>query len=153
MAEGFDRVEVMRGRHAEAQLFGPLPGARHGQVVAYEFQLPDSFEPWPGRTLLERTFVLLDLGVSFADVCWARRLKPDGAVVDRGLEGKGTWYVDLVTVKQEGERSAKLWLAARSIARVVVAHRTRNAEHQPDTDPPKHRQLWDQGSHKEASTE
>jgi hypothetical protein len=56
-------VEVMRGCHGQEALLGPLPGARLGQVVAYEFELPDSFEPWPGRTLVERTFVLLDLDV------------------------------------------------------------------------------------------
>jgi hypothetical protein len=48
-------VEVMRGRHGQEQLFGPLPGVRRGDVLAYEFELPDSFVPWPGRTLLERT--------------------------------------------------------------------------------------------------
>ena len=97
-------VEVMRGRHGQERLFGPLPGARHAGVVAYEFELPDSFEPWPGRTLVERTFVLLELGVSFANPCWARHVKPDGTVVDRGAEGSGTWYVDLVTVEQHGDR-------------------------------------------------
>ena len=97
-------VEVMRGRHGQERLFGPLPGARHAGVVAYEFELPDSFKPWPGRTLVERTFVLLELGVSFANPCWARHTKPDGTVVDRGAEGRGTWYVDLVTVEQHGDR-------------------------------------------------
>jgi hypothetical protein len=97
-------VEVMRGGHSERRLFGPLPGARHGEVVAYEFELPDSYEPWPGRTLLERTFVLLDLGVSFANPCWARQLRPDGTVVDREAEGSATWYVDLISVEQDGNR-------------------------------------------------
>jgi len=97
-------VEVMRGRHGQERLFGPLPGVRHAGVLAYEFELPDSFEPWPGRTLLERTFVLLDLGVSFANPCWARHIEPDGAVVDRGAEGSDTWYVDLVTVEQHENR-------------------------------------------------
>jgi len=72
--------------------------------VAYEFKLPDSFEPWPGRSLLERTFVLLDLGVSFANPCWVRHLKADGAVIDRTQDGSDTWYVDLVTVEREGDR-------------------------------------------------
>src|SRR5216683_3135242 len=93
-------VEVMRGRHGQDSLFGPLPGVRHAGVVAYEFELPDSFEPWPGRTLIERTFVLLDLGVSFANPCWVRHVKPDGTVIDRAPEGSDTWYVDLVTVEQ-----------------------------------------------------
>ena len=97
-------VEVMRGRHGQQPLFGPLPGVRHGDVVAYEFELPDSFEPWSGRTLLERTFVLLDLGVSFANPCWARCTRPDGSIVDRHAEGRDTWYVDLVTVEQAANR-------------------------------------------------
>ena len=93
-------VEVMRGRHGQARLFGPLAGLRQGNVVAYEFELPPEYEPWPGRTLLERTFVLLDLGVSFANPCWVRHRLADGAVVDRTPEGRDTWYVDLVTVEQ-----------------------------------------------------
>ena len=97
-------VEVMRGRHGQERLFGPLPGVRCADVVAYEFELPDSFEPWPGRTLLERTFVLLELGVSLANPCWARHVKLDGTVVDRGPEGSDTWYVDLVTVEQHEDR-------------------------------------------------
>ena len=97
-------VEVMRGHHGQERLFGPLPGVRHAKVVAYEFELPSSFEPWPGRTLLERTFVLLDLGVSFANPCWVRHVKPDGTVVDRGPEGRDTWYVDLVAVEQHEDR-------------------------------------------------
>src|SRR5260370_41406346 len=98
------QVEVMRGRHGQERLFGPLPGVRDAGVLAYEFELPDSFEPWPGRTLLERTFVLLDLGVSFPNPFWVRLVKPDGTVVDREREGSGTWYVDLVTVEQRGDR-------------------------------------------------
>jgi hypothetical protein len=97
-------VEVMRGGHGEDRLFGPLPGVRRGDVVMYEFELPDSYTPWPGRTLLERTFVLLDLGVSFANPCWARQLKPDGTIVDRQAEGSATWYVDLITVEQDANR-------------------------------------------------
>jgi hypothetical protein len=43
-------------------MLGPLPGARSDDTVAYEFRLPDRFAPWPGRTLLERVFMLLELG-------------------------------------------------------------------------------------------
>jgi hypothetical protein len=39
---------------------------RSDDTVAYEFRLPDRFEPWPGRTLLERVFVLLDLDIGTA---------------------------------------------------------------------------------------
>ncbi len=99
-----ERVEVFRGRHGAESLFGPLPGVRSGEAVAYEFELPNSFEPWPGRTLVERTFVLLDCGVSFANTCWIRWRKPDGTMVDRQSEGSDTWYVDLITVEQNGGR-------------------------------------------------
>lgn len=54
-----DPVQVWRGPHGEPErLFGPLPGLRSGSLVAYEFELPPRFEPWPGRSRLERTFVL-----------------------------------------------------------------------------------------------
>ena len=96
-------VLVMRGNHGVAHLAGPLPGARLGQIVAYDFELPESFEPWPGRTLRERTFVLLEFGVSFANPCWVRHVRQDGVVVDRTLEGGDTWYVDLVSVGLTGD--------------------------------------------------
>jgi hypothetical protein len=95
-------IEVMRGRYADDHLSGPFSGARLGPVVAYDFELPASFEPWPGRTRRERTFVLLDFGVNFANPRWARHTRPDGVVVDRGAEGRDTWYVDLVTVEGNG---------------------------------------------------
>jgi hypothetical protein len=104
LSEAYLPVEVMRGRHGEEPLSGPLPGARQGNVVAYEFELPANFEPWPGRTLLERTFVLLDLGVSFANPCWVRWTSPDGTRVDREPEGSDAWYVDLITVEQDANR-------------------------------------------------
>lgn len=89
-----ERVEVWRGRHGDPEpLFGPLPGVRAGDTVAYEFQLPDSFRPWPGRSLLERVFVLLDLGVSMSVPAWRAT-----ADVDREEAGPDSWYVDLVHV-------------------------------------------------------
>lgn len=98
-------IEVLRGTHKDPSfLFGPLPGVRHDNVVAYEFELPQRFEPWPGRTRIERTFVLLDVGVSFANPCWARDRRPDGTVVERDREGRDSWYVDLVTVEARGNR-------------------------------------------------
>jgi hypothetical protein len=51
------------------------------------------FTPWPGRTLLERVFVLLDLGVSMSLPPWRCT-----ATVSRGESEPGTWYVDLVHV-------------------------------------------------------
>jgi hypothetical protein len=100
-----ERVEVLRGAHKDPSfLFGPLPGVRLDNVVGYEFELPDRFEPWPGRTRLERTFVLLDVGVSFANPCWARATWPDGTVVEREKEGRDSWYVDLVTVEAQSDR-------------------------------------------------
>jgi hypothetical protein len=98
-----ERVQVWRGAHRDpGTLFGPLPGLRAGDVVAYEFELPERFEPWPGRTRLERTFVLLDVGVSFANPCWSRSTKPDGSVVETDPMGTDSWYVDLVTVQPRG---------------------------------------------------
>lgn len=100
-----ERVEVMRGTHRDlAFQFGPLPGFRLGNVVAYEFELPERYEPWPGRTRLERTFVLLDVGVSFANPCWMRETKPDGAVFEVDPHGRNSWYVDLVTVDVQHNR-------------------------------------------------
>jgi Protein of unknown function (DUF402) len=93
-------VQVWRGSHDDREnLFGPLPGLRDGDVVAYEFELPRRFEPWPGRTRLERTFVLLDVGVSFANPCWQRAINADGSTVECDPMGKDSWYVDLVTVE------------------------------------------------------
>lgn len=64
---GVEQVQVWQGRFGDpVPLFGPLPGVREGDVVAYEFTLPARFEPWPGRTRLEREFVLLDTGVGLA---------------------------------------------------------------------------------------
>lgn len=83
-----ERTEVWR------ESFGPLPGVRDGDVLAYEFQLPDRFEPWPGGTRLERVFVLLDLGVSLSVPVWHRC-----GDVDRTAAGPTTWYVDLVRVE------------------------------------------------------
>lgn len=89
-----EQVEVWRGRHGDpVPLFGPLPGVRSGDVLAYEFELPSRFTPWPGRTLLERTFVLLDLGVSMALPCWR-----SAGAASREASGPDTWYVDLVHV-------------------------------------------------------
>jgi len=97
-----DPVKVFRGKHRDpSDLFGPLPGYRHGNVVAYEFELPESFEPWPGRSRLERTFVLLDFGVSFANPCWRRWQRPDGSMGTREPEGPGSWYVDLISIESD----------------------------------------------------
>lgn len=101
------RVEVWRGAHGDpVPPFGPLPGIRVGDTLAYEFQLPDRFIPWPGRTRLERVFVLLDLGVSMARPCWRRMRTPDGELdgIDAGLGEPATWYVDLIHVTREQDR-------------------------------------------------
>lgn len=96
-------VKVYRGKHREQiDLFGPLPGYRDGEALAYEFQLPKSFEPWPGRSRIERTFVLLDFGVSFANPCWRRWHKPDGTIGTSEPEGRDSWYVDLVSIERSG---------------------------------------------------
>jgi len=88
------QIEVWRGRHGDpVPLLGPLPGVRADDTVAYEFRLPGSFEPRPGRTLLERVFVLLDLGVSLSVPAWRSTRG-----TDRAKSGPDTWYVDLVHV-------------------------------------------------------
>ena len=98
-------IEVFRGTHRDPTVaFGPLPGRRQGNVVAYEFELPERFEPWPGRTRLERTFVLLDVGVSFSIPCWVRATNTDGSVSTMDPRGRDSWYVDLVTVETLGTR-------------------------------------------------
>src|SRR5262245_54089112 len=93
-----EQVEVWRGAHGEPEPpFGPLTGVRIGDTLAYEIQLPDSFVPWPGRTLLERVFVLLDLGVSMSMPVWQSNTD-----VDRTDAGPTSWYVDLVHVSASG---------------------------------------------------
>ena len=69
---GIDQVEVFLGTHTQADptLFGPLPGRRLGDVIAYESQAPATFTPWPGRSRVERRYALLDLGVAFGVPCW-----------------------------------------------------------------------------------
>lgn len=91
------RVSVWRGDH-KGPLFGPLPGVRLDTTLAYEFQLPASFVPWPGSTLLERVYVLLDLGVSMSCPVWQF-----GPGADRTKAGPDTWYVDLVHVTDSGD--------------------------------------------------
>lgn len=55
------KVEVWRGAHGDpVPLFGPLPGVRIDDTLAYEFELAARYIPWPGRSRLERVFVLLD---------------------------------------------------------------------------------------------
>ena len=98
-------VEVMRGVHGDRVApFGPLPGFHDGDVIAYEFELPERFEPWPGRSRLERTFVLLDVGVSFANPCWMSARNEDGSVVEGDASGRDSWYVDLITVERVADR-------------------------------------------------
>ncbi|WP_326836955.1 DUF402 domain-containing protein [Amycolatopsis rhabdoformis] len=104
-----ERVEVWRGDHGDpVPLVGrPLPGIRDGDTPADEFRLPPSFEPWPGRTRLERVFVVLDLGVGLAEPCRRRRRTADGRTVpgvDGDLPAPATWYVDLLHVTLERDR-------------------------------------------------
>jgi uncharacterized protein DUF402 len=101
--EPFERVEVVLGthKHGQHELFGPLPGRRLGNVIAYEMQAPPSFEPWPGRSRVERKYALLDVGVSFGIPCWARHFRADGTVFTMPPEQEHSWYVDLVTVDRD----------------------------------------------------
>ena len=76
-----EQVEVWVGRQGDpVPLFGPLPGVRLDDTLAYEFELPARFVPWPGRTLLERVFVLrsyllvrCEAGARSAAICYAAR--------------------------------------------------------------------------------
>jgi hypothetical protein len=89
-----EQIEVWRGRHGDpVPLLGPLPGVHTDDVLAYEFELPSRFVPWPGRTRLERVFVLLDLGVSMSCPPWRRTAR-----TSREASGPDTWYVDLVYI-------------------------------------------------------
>jgi hypothetical protein len=95
-----EHVQVWLGRHGDPEpLFGPLPGIRDGDTLAYEFELSADFVPWPGKTRLERVFVLLDLGVSMSQPVWRSALH-----ANRENAGPDTWYIDLVHItKDAGE--------------------------------------------------
>jgi hypothetical protein len=82
-------------------LFGPLPGLQDGTVLAYEWELPKHFVPWPGRTQIERTYVLLDLGISMCNPLWREAHMADGRIVagvGAAHDEPHTWYIDLSTV-------------------------------------------------------
>ena len=84
-------VSVYRGHYTKPnELFGPLPGLKQGNVLCYEFELPDRFVPAKGKTRVERTFVLLDLGVSFVNPIWFKD------------QEENTWYADLIHLEQRG---------------------------------------------------
>lgn len=101
-ANAFEPVEVFLGSHKEPDraLFGPLPGRRLRNVLTYEMQAPPNFEPWPGRSRVERKYALLDVGVSFGTPCWSRAARPDGTVIAVPKEQQDSWYVDLVTINR-----------------------------------------------------
>lgn len=73
---------------------------RLGDVLAYEAQAPERFVPWPGRTRLQRTYVLLELGISLGIPCWGRVTLRSGVEVEVTPADEDTWYVDLITVEQ-----------------------------------------------------
>jgi Protein of unknown function (DUF402) len=83
---GLEPILVMRGTA------GPFPGARLGQAIAYEFHLDPTLVPRPGTTLLERVYVLLDLGIQLSN---PPQLHGDDAAC---------WYIDLVSVTHRGGR-------------------------------------------------
>jgi hypothetical protein len=102
-------VQVFRGRHGDPlALFGPLPGLRDAQVIAYEFGLSErSFVPYPGGTLRQRVYVLLEFGVALQQPCWHTFIHSSGER-EEGLESylgaPSTWYVDLLEVDARGDR-------------------------------------------------
>ena len=68
---------------------GPIPALRDGIVVAWDYTPPaGEVKPNPGRTLTERNYLLLDVGVKIVNPSWW------------GWSEAGSWYVDLVTVEQ-----------------------------------------------------
>jgi hypothetical protein len=86
-----EQIEVWQGRHGDpVPLFGPLPGIRHDDALAYEFELSARFVPWPGRSRLMRVFVLLDLGVALSLPAWRSRQG-----VDQHKREPSSWNVDL----------------------------------------------------------
>jgi hypothetical protein len=101
-----DSVEVWRGAFGgDDPLFGPLPGVRSRNVVAYEFALSDRFRPWPGQTLLERAYVLTDVGVGLSFPRWQFMISDDGGLtagVDADRPHGATWHVDLLHVEDHG---------------------------------------------------
>lgn len=88
-----DRVQAYRASNATkpGEPFGPLPGVRLGDAVAYEWewQVPAGFGG-DGGWRLERAFVLLDVGVSLSFLDWVP-------------EASDCWYVDLITVERDGD--------------------------------------------------
>lgn len=70
-------ILVMRGNA------GPFPGARLGDAIAYEFHLDPTLVPRPGTTLLERVYVLLDLGVQLSN--------PPNCTATTPPAGTSTW--------------------------------------------------------------
>ena len=98
-----ESIEVFLGGHknADPTLFGPIPGRRLGDVIAYESQAPTTFTPWPERSRVERKYALLDLGVSFGIPCWSHWHQPDGTTVAIPVEQQDMWYVDLVTIDRD----------------------------------------------------
>lgn len=101
---------MWRGRWGDPEpLFGPLPGRRDGVAIAYEFELPGDFVPRSGGSLLERIFVLTDVGVSMSQPCWRghRPAERDhtGLCVDHhmSVHDPVSWYVDLVHVTDDGD--------------------------------------------------
>lgn len=69
----------------------PIPALRDGIAIAWDFEHPEHHVvPNEGRTLRERNYLLVDVGVKLVNPCWW------------GESERGTWYVDLVQVEQIG---------------------------------------------------
>lgn len=103
-----EQLAVWRGEFGDpVPLFGPLPALRSGNVVAYEFKLPDRFVAWPGQSLVQRSFLLTDVGVDLSLPCWRDSVTASGELapgIDSDRECSATWYVDLVDVTDHGDR-------------------------------------------------
>jgi hypothetical protein len=117
-------VQVLRGRSdPDGKLLGPLPAVRDGDALAYEFELPEQFVPWPGRTRIERVYVLLDLGIGLSQPVWREVALGDGNTglgIDAGLDDPQTWYVDLVTVRRRDADRGECYVVRDLYLDVIV---------------------------------
>lgn len=70
------------------QLSTPVPALRNEQMLAYDLARLVPTHTDPHRIWIERTYLLVDLGVQFKRPHWWRDDEPE------------TWYVDLVKIEE-----------------------------------------------------
>jgi hypothetical protein len=69
----------------------PIPAVRAGNVIAWDFVRSVPTPDEPARTWIERSFLLLDVGIQLKLPHWWHESDP------------GTWYIDLVRIEDEGD--------------------------------------------------